>query len=111
MASNFYSKIVPDYRDLDNQTGERPALLVEIVENDGGVGLLIHDDHLGSGKASAIFFNVEEAEDFATSLREAIERAEPKNAHHENRVREPHIPKPITMTVKREGKEPETFTI
>lgn len=88
MASHFYSKNVPDYGDLDNQTGTRPPLLVEIVENDGGVGLLIYDDRLGSGKASGVFFNVEEAKDLLASLREAIERAEPKNARHENRVKE-----------------------
>ena len=39
MASNFYDKHLPDYTDLDNETGGCPGFRLCINENDGGIGI------------------------------------------------------------------------
>jgi hypothetical protein len=36
MANKFYGKLLPDYGDLDNQTGTAPGYRVYVLENDGG---------------------------------------------------------------------------
>lgn len=96
MASNFYSEIAPDYEDGDNTTGTRPGYLVEVVENDGGVGLSISlikgDPRLNGDRGveyRGIFLHVDDAQELLNGLRNAIERARPKNANHRWRVRDP----------------------
>lgn len=88
MASHFYSRIAPDYGELDNATGTRSGHLFEIVENDGGIGIMLYSDDKGRGNYEAIFLNVDEAEEVLEGLRDAINRARPKNAGHEARVRD-----------------------
>ena len=87
MASKFYGKLLPDYGDLDNQTGKAPGYRVYILENDGGVSLqMIHADiDPISAKGCAVFLNVDEADEMLTALGEAIARARPKNARHKAR--------------------------
>ena len=35
MASNFHDEDLPDYTDLDNQTGKAPGFTFGVRENDG----------------------------------------------------------------------------
>lgn len=90
MASNFYDKHLPDYTDLDNETGSAPGYCFGIRENDGGIGIYmgpINDDPDGDTFYSA-FLNVSEAEELLTCLQRAIDRAVPKKANHKDRVRD-----------------------
>jgi hypothetical protein len=83
MASNFYQESLPDYRDLENSTGNRPGYELYVCENDGGVGIALYpadEDFNTSEKVQAVFLTVDKAEDLAKSLNEAIERARSKNA-------------------------------
>ncbi len=89
MASNFYCKVVVDYSDCDNRTKNRPGYNVNVVENDGGVGLsidLIEGDTRFKKDSwenfRGVFFDVKDAEELIQCLREAINRAKPKNADH-----------------------------
>lgn len=87
MASKFYGKLLPDYGDLDNDTGTAPGYRVYVTENDGGVSLqLIHADKDPVTEAgSCVFFSVKEAKEIIFALQEAVGRAESKNANHKQR--------------------------
>jgi hypothetical protein len=84
MSSIFYSKRLPDYGDLDNDTGQRPGYRVYILENDGGIALQMIHASKGpvTEEGSAVFFNVDEAQEMLEKLGEAIKRARLKNANH-----------------------------
>ena len=88
MASHFYSRVAPDYGDLDNITGTRPGHLLEVLEKDGGVGISLYADDQGTGSYYAVYLNVKEAEELLDGLRQAIDRARPKQANHQDRVRD-----------------------
>ena len=83
MASNFYSKVLPDYEDLENVTGERPGFELDITEQDGGIGLLMHPapgtKGGGVGKAQ-VYMTLNEARELIQGLQGAIERAELKRS-------------------------------
>jgi hypothetical protein len=87
MASCIYSKLLPDYGDLDNVSGTAPGYRVYIFENDGGVSVqMMHvDDDPMTASGYAVFMNVEEAKEFQCKLQEAIQRAGTKNANHKAR--------------------------
>ncbi len=89
MASCIYSKILPDYSDLDNNSGERPGYKVFILENDGGISVQFQnaDDESDSDTLKAVFMNVCEAKEMLNSLEDAINRASIKKAKHKNRSR------------------------
>ncbi len=84
MASSFYSKLLPDYGDLDNQTKTAPGYRVYVLENDGGVSLqMIHaDQDPATNAGSSVFLNVDETKELIRALEKAVERAEPKKANH-----------------------------
>ncbi len=92
MASNFYDKDLPDYGDLDNQTGHCPGYKLGVRENDGGIGIYmgpVNDDPDGDSFYSA-FLNMDEAEELVAAFQEAIDRARPKNKNglaHPRRVK------------------------
>ena len=87
MASKMYGKLLPNYGDLDNSTGNAPGYRVFVLENDGGVSLqMVHaDDDPVTSPGYSVFLNVNEARDLLSGLQEAIDRAEPKNASRPNR--------------------------
>lgn len=87
MASKFYGKLLPDYGDLDNQTGTAPGYRVYVLENDGGISLqMVHADKDPVFEVgSSVFLNVDEAKEMIEALQEAVDRAEPKNANHKPR--------------------------
>ena len=94
MASNFYHYILPDYGDLDNDTGRCPGYFFGIRENDGGIGLYMYPaDAPGDNEQEyAAFLNIEEARELLCALQQAIDRASPKNMEktiHKARVRVP----------------------
>lgn len=84
MASKIYGKLLPDYGDLDNKSGSAPGYKVYVLENDGGVSLqMIHADESSvTARGYSVFLNVDEAEEIINGLREAVEKAKPKNADH-----------------------------
>jgi hypothetical protein len=93
MASNFYDKHLPDYGDLDNDTGECPGFRFGIRENDGGIGIDMGpvNDNIDGDTFYRAFLNVEEAEEFVSALKRAIERARPKikgTLSHPRRVKD-----------------------
>jgi len=93
MASNFYDYHLPDYCDLDNKTGQCPGFRFGIRENDGGIGIDMGPvkDDVDSDTFYRAFFNVQEAEELVTALREAIQRARQKtrgNHSHPGRIKE-----------------------
>lgn len=89
-GSLMYSKILPDYTDLDNGTGSKPGYKVFILEKDGGVSVQLQnaDDNSDSNTLKAVFMNVDEANEFMDGLKEAVSRAGAKNANHKARARE-----------------------
>jgi hypothetical protein len=96
LASCFYSKVAVDYSDGDNATGTRPGYLVEVVENDGGVGvsmsLIEGDARFMKGSSDGyrgVFLHVEDARELISCLQQAVERAALKKANHGWRTREP----------------------
>ena len=93
MASIIYDKIVPDYRDLDNRTGNNPGFNFAVRENDGGVGLHIVpvNDQLDGDTSYNGFLNPDEAEELVFALQQAITRARSKSGRgvpHPNRARD-----------------------
>lgn len=81
MASNFYSKVLPDYEDLENVTGEHPGFELDITEQDRGIGVLMHPapGKKGDGVGRAqVYMTPEEARELVRGLQEAIARAESK---------------------------------
>jgi len=91
MASNFYDRILPDYGDLDNETGRCPGFTLGVRENDGGIGLYMgpskeDPDH---GSYYNAFLNPAEAEELVSALQQAISRARTKKGGlaHPRRVR------------------------
>lgn len=86
-GSCTYSKHLPDYRDLDNSSGECPGYKVWILEKDGGVSIQMQDasDKSDSDTLKGIFLNVEEAKEFAREMNEAIEKASNKQVNHRPR--------------------------
>jgi hypothetical protein len=87
MTSPFYGKLLPDYTDLDNESGQTPGYRVYIRENDGGIGLeMMHaSKDPVTGEGSAVFPNVDEAQEMLQALEAAIARARAKNAAHRAR--------------------------
>lgn len=90
MASCVYSKILPDYSDLDNDSGKRPGYKVYVVENDGGVSVQVQnaDDNGDSETLKAVFMNKEEANEMLKGLTEAIARASLKDGNHKSRAKD-----------------------
>ena len=84
MGSPIYSKLLPALGDLDNRTGTEPGYRVFVMEIDGGIALeLVHaNEDPATSKGSSVFLNVEEAQELLQGLKNAIDRAEPKNANH-----------------------------
>jgi len=87
MGSKFYGKLLPDYSDLDNVTGNAPGYRVYIFENDGGISLqMVHADKNPATEIDAeVFLNVNEARELIKYLQDAIVRAESKNGNHKDR--------------------------
>ncbi len=90
METCMYSKILPDYSDLDNDSNKRPGYKVYVVENDGGISIQMQDASAKSENDTlkAVFMNVKEAKDFVEGINEAINRATSKNANHKSRAKE-----------------------
>jgi len=90
MASIMYGKLLPDYGDLDNGSGDCPGYRLYILENDGGIALELMNanEESSTGKANSVFLNVSEAEELIEGIQEAINRAKSKNANHENRAKD-----------------------
>lgn len=84
MGSCMYGKLLPDNGDLDNVTKTAPGYRVFVCENNGGVELsMIHaDDDPVTTPGYQVFMNPDEAEELIHGLREAVQRARPKNANH-----------------------------
>jgi hypothetical protein len=78
MASNFFRKVFPDY---EGTTPQRPGFEVNVVEQDGGVGLSLDPqpglNAEGVGRAQ-VFMTTEQAHELVQALIEAIDRAETK---------------------------------
>lgn len=76
-GSCTYSKRLPDYRDLDNDSGDCPGYKVYVLEKDGGVSIQMQDasDESDSDTLKGIFLNVDEAEEFARGIDEAIKKS------------------------------------
>jgi hypothetical protein len=89
MASNFYDKHLPDYGDLDNQTGNCPGFAFGVRENDGGIGLYVGPiaDGFDGDTFYRAFLNPDEADELAYALKQAIERARSKGGSHPLRVK------------------------
>lgn len=83
-GSCTYSKHLPDYRDLDNNSGEYPGYKVWILERDGGVSIQMQDasDESDSDTLKGIFLNVEKAKELRSGMDEAIKKASNKHANH-----------------------------
>lgn len=97
MASYFYDKHVPDYRDIDNKTGKAPGFRISICENDCGIGLSMEPFKKTTGIAIdpkaqySGWFNIKEARELLSGLQQAIDRAISKNDGedlHEDRVQD-----------------------
>ncbi len=77
---NFsYDEILPDYGDLDNQTGSCPGHRVAISEKDGGINIELEPLGQKTNTIYGAFMNIEEAREFSTALQESIKRAAYKN--------------------------------
>lgn len=89
-GSLTYNKILPDYTDLDNNSGAKPGYKVSVLEKDGGVSVQLQnsDDKSDEKTLKAVFMNVTEANEFMAGIKNAIDRANQKNANHRNRARE-----------------------
>lgn len=89
-GSLTYNKILPDYTDLDNNSGAKPGYKVSVLEKDGGVSVQLQnsDDESDEKTLKAVFMNVTEANEFMAGIKNAIDRANQKNANHRNRARE-----------------------
>ena len=92
MASRFYLKQVPDYKDLDNKSGECRGYDLLIVESDGGIGIEMAKPNtdINIEGSYSVFLNVNEAIELKNCLQEAIDRALPKNKErllHKNRAK------------------------
>lgn len=76
-GSCTYSKHLPDYRDLDNDSGDCPGYKVYVLEKDGGVSIQMQDasDESDSDTLKSVFLNVEEAKEFARGIDEAIKKS------------------------------------
>src|SRR3989339_1113804 len=94
MASEFYHKILPDYRDMNNKTGNCPPINLLIVEDDGEIGLRTwtsEESGSANGKEYYMFLNVKEAEEFKKGLQDAIDSAKEKlggKLGHEDRAKD-----------------------
>ena len=94
MGKNFYHFILPDHVDLDNKSGEQPGYYVDVFEKYGGieVGLYPADTPEGEKKKYGVFMNLEEAGDFHSALKKAIDHANSMNVYgslHKSRIRTP----------------------
>ena len=90
-GSVTYSKQLPDFSDLDNDSGVKPGYKVYILERDGGVSLLMKDADEPNDKdetLKSVFMNVDEAKIMALGLQDAIDRAEAKDANHNYRAKD-----------------------
>lgn len=82
MALNFFRQAFPDYRDLKNSTGVQPGFEVNVVEQDGGVGLSMSSlpGAAGEGLGRAqVFMTTEQTHALLQGLVEAVDRAETKH--------------------------------
>lgn len=86
-GSCTYSKHLPDYRDLDNNSGKRPGYKVWVIEKDGGVSIQMQDtsDESDSDTLKSIFLNVDEAKELRSGMDEAIKKASNKQVNHRPR--------------------------
>jgi hypothetical protein len=87
MANNeFYSKIVPDFRNPDQTAVKSPGLHLQIVERDVGIGIGLSpiDAHPTERMA---FVNIGEAEEIVGALQAAIRLARQKLGDDEDRPR------------------------
>lgn len=91
MASNFYSRIAPDYGDLDDKSGGCPGYLVDVRENDGGVGVSLSAGPPAWKDSRGVFLTPAEGEQLVDALRQAIKRSRSKSTGlrgHPSRVRD-----------------------
>jgi len=91
MASNIYDKNLPDYGDLDNETGERPGFTFGVRENDGGIGIYMGPvgDNFDGDTFYSAFLNPDEADELVAAFKEAIERARLKQGlPHRRRIKD-----------------------
>lgn len=82
MASNFFRQAFPDYGDLKNSTRVQPGFEVNVVEQDGGVGLLMFSLPGASGEGlgrAQVFMTPEQTHALLQGLVEAVDRAETKH--------------------------------
>lgn len=89
-GSVTYSKELPDYRDLDNKSGNCNGYKTYIIEKDGGVSIQIQDAEEASDNCDTlrgIYMNVNETEEFKEKLQEAIDKAKIKNVNQPQRGR------------------------
>jgi|JI10StandDraft_1071094.scaffolds.fasta_scaffold05770_3 hypothetical protein len=81
MATEFFKRIFFDYEDRENNSGRRPGFEVVVVEEDEGVGLLMHPqlglDGVGVGRAQ-IYMTPEQTHELLQGLLDAVDRAEAK---------------------------------
>ncbi len=79
MASNTYQEDFPDYTDPKNKTGTSPGFRLDVVENDGIVGLSLQPigKNAISGEDSYhALLSVQQAKQLIKGIEDAIRRAE-----------------------------------
>jgi hypothetical protein len=80
MGLNFsYDQVLPDYGDINNDTGDCPGYRVAVSEVDAGVVLEMEMLRPADGSLIGAFFNIEEANELVVALQESIARAERKD--------------------------------
>jgi len=94
MGRNFYHFILPDHVDLDNKSGEKPGYCFDVSEKYGGIEVLLYpaDTPEGEKKKYGVFLNLDEAVDFHSALKKAIDHANSMNVYgslHKSRIRKP----------------------
>ncbi len=92
MGGNLtYSKELPNYKDLDNKSGNCSGYKIYILEKDGGISVQMQNAEEPSEQSEtvkAVFMSVEEAEEFRDCLQDAIDKAKLKKVNHPKRARE-----------------------
>ena len=80
MGFNFsYDRILPDYGDINNDTGICPGYRVAVAERDAAITLEM--EILGAENITILgtLLNIEEAKELVEALQESIVRAERKD--------------------------------
>ena len=74
-STPFYASIIPDCRDPEQATTVRPGLCLEVVEQDGGIGIGLSPINAATSVPSEMrmgIMNVAEAEAVIAALQQAV---------------------------------------